>query len=133
VAADFYTGEVWTRRGLQAFPGVVLYRALDAEGSHSCNRETSERTVDESSGSRPHRSHRWTVVEEAFLIHQSPAYNLVLFGEASLRKAVREFMGHRHIERNHQGLGNRLILMTDGPVQQPKRLGGLLNYYYRAA
>ena len=49
------------------------------------------------------------------------------------------FMGHYQIERNHQGLGNRLIapelcpLMTDEPVQRRKRLGGLLNYYHRAA
>jgi len=64
--------------------------------------------------------------------------HLVLFGEVSLRNAVREFMRHYHSERNPQGLGNRLIasevspLSTDGTVQRRKRLGALLNYYYRA-
>ena len=33
---------------------------------------------------------------------------LILFGEGSLGNAVREFLAHYHIERNHQGLGNRL-------------------------
>jgi putative transposase len=34
---------------------------------------------------------------------------LIMFGERSLRTAVREFVGHYHMERNHQGLNNRLI------------------------
>jgi putative transposase len=44
-----------------------------------------------------------------------------------------------HLERNHQGLGNRLIVpptatvKTVGPVQRRQRLGGMLNYYHRAA
>jgi hypothetical protein len=42
-------------------------------------------------------------------------------------------------ERNHQGLGNRLILPEGAPakaggtVKCRERLGGMLNYYYRAA
>jgi len=42
-------------------------------------------------------------------------------------------------ERNHQGLANRLIspeaghLGNAGVVQRRQRLGGMLNYYYRAA
>jgi len=44
-----------------------------------------------------------------------------------------------HRERNHQGLGNRLIIeaesgtATGGPIQCHQRLGGMLNYYYREA
>ena len=43
-----------------------------------------------------------------------------------------------HLERNHQGLDNRLITGTPvadaaGRVRQRSRLGGLLNYYERAA
>jgi len=44
-----------------------------------------------------------------------------------------------HLERNHQGLGNALIVPIKttheitGPVQCRQRLGGLLNYYYREA
>src|SRR5690348_9806058 len=43
-----------------------------------------------------------------------------------------------HIERNHQGLDNRLIVpmetiaSTKATVQTRERLGGLLNYYYKS-
>lgn len=64
---------------------------------------------------------------------------LILFGEGSLRNAVCEYLEHYHGERNHQGLGNRLI-DTDvavgestGELQQRERLGGMLRYYYRQA
>ena len=61
---------------------------------------------------------------------------MILFGEASLRKAIHEFIVHYHDERNHQGLGNRFILKeavgTDrnGAIQCRQRLSGMLNYYY---
>ncbi len=64
---------------------------------------------------------------------------IVLFGESSLRKAIHEFVEHYHRERNHQGLGNRLITEDEsgvgsgGPIQCRQRLGGMLNYYYREA
>ncbi len=44
-----------------------------------------------------------------------------------------------HRERNHQGLGNRLIDpgeevgVTKGSIACRQRLGGLLRYYYRQA
>jgi transposase InsO family protein len=63
---------------------------------------------------------------------------LILFGERRLIRALDEFIVHYHRERNHQGLGNRLI--TPGPrrvggtrVRCRERLGGLLRYYHRAA
>ncbi len=34
---------------------------------------------------------------------------VIFFGEPSLRRALREFGEHFHHERNHQGLGNRII------------------------
>jgi hypothetical protein len=34
---------------------------------------------------------------------------LILFGEASLERALREFIAHFHSQRNHQGKGNRLL------------------------
>jgi putative transposase len=64
---------------------------------------------------------------------------MILFGEESLRTAVREFMAHYHGERNHQGLGNLLIIpdrklaFCNGAVQRQSRLGSMLNYYRRAA
>ncbi len=62
---------------------------------------------------------------------------VIFFGEASLRRAIREFSLHYHQERNHQGLDNRLIAANEksfgksGPVRVRTRLGGLLNYYDR--
>jgi hypothetical protein len=35
---------------------------------------------------------------------------MIFFGEDSLRNAIGEFVAHYHMERNHQGLGNRLIV-----------------------
>ena len=64
---------------------------------------------------------------------------MIFFGDASLRRALREFREHFHHERNHQGLGNRIIDAgtevgwTQGKIQCRERLGGLLRYYYRNA
>jgi putative transposase len=64
---------------------------------------------------------------------------MIFFCEGSLRKGIDEFVLHYHGERNHQGLGNRLIVPDEcqaghgGAVLRRERLGGMLNYYYRAA
>jgi transposase InsO family protein len=64
---------------------------------------------------------------------------MILFGEASLRRALREYIAHYYTERNHQGIGNRLlrplamVSSTDEPIQCRERLGGMLNFYYREA
>jgi hypothetical protein len=64
---------------------------------------------------------------------------MILFGEASLRRALKENGVHYQSERNHQGVGNRLLepLATVGSIDEPfqcrERLGGMLNYYYREA
>jgi hypothetical protein len=65
---------------------------------------------------------------------------LILFGETSLRHALRQYLLHYHAERNHQGKDNVLLFpatppknRVDGPVRCKERLGGLLNYYHREA
>ncbi len=66
---------------------------------------------------------------------------LILLGEASLRRALREYLMHHHTERNHQGKGNVLLFPTvedlqcrsDVSVRCRERLGGLLKYYHREA
>ena len=63
---------------------------------------------------------------------------MILFGEHSLRRAIREFITHYHLETNHQGLGNRPIVSdfvsnTSDTIRRRERLGGMLNYYYRPA
>jgi len=62
---------------------------------------------------------------------------MILFGEAHLRRTIDEFLVHYNQERNHQGIGNELINARAGagvgPIECTERLGGLLNYYRRAA
>ena len=64
---------------------------------------------------------------------------MIFIGQASLRRAIGEYMAHYHEERNHQGLENRLIRPTSrraantALIQRHVRLGGMFNYYYRAA
>ncbi|MCG6866800.1 MAG: transposase [Thiogranum sp.] len=63
----------------------------------------------------------------------------ILFGEDSLRRALRGYVAHYHTERNHQGVDNRLleplamVSSTNEPVRCRERLGGMLNYYSRQA
>jgi transposase InsO family protein len=59
---------------------------------------------------------------------------LIPIGERYFRRAVAEYVEHYHSERNHQGLGNRLIagplvIQLTSRVRRRPRLGGLLNFY----
>ena len=66
---------------------------------------------------------------------------LILIGEASLRRVLREYLTHYHQERNQQVKGNVLLFPsrqapTTGHNQTVccrERLGGLLKYYHREA
>jgi transposase InsO family protein len=63
---------------------------------------------------------------------------MIPIGARHFRRAVSEFVAHYHHERNHQGLRNRLIdgvpsHRREGRIRRRPRLGGLLNYYERAA
>jgi putative transposase len=63
---------------------------------------------------------------------------IIPIGERHFRRALTEFVAHYHHERNHQGLGNVLIdgdpeRKTGRRIRCCHRLGGLLNYYERAA
>jgi hypothetical protein len=72
-------------------------------------------------------------------IKESCLDRMIFFGEQSLRTAIQTFAAHYHSERNHQGLANQLIspepgiLANTGEVQRRQHMGGMLNYYYRAA
>jgi hypothetical protein len=66
----------------------------------------------------------------------------VIFGERHLRYLVGTFVEHYLGERFHQGLGGRLVAAQPSPgddnakcgaIRCRSRLGGLLNYYHRAA
>jgi len=65
---------------------------------------------------------------------------LILFGERSLRHALKDYVEHHHRERNHQGKDNLLLFpregqtnTADGAIRCRERLGGLLKFYYRKA
>ena len=182
VATDFFTVEVWTRRGLQRF--IVLFfielstRKVQIAGIASTANglwmsQIARNLTDAEQGiltgkrylihdrdplftaeflkmiadtgvesvKLPPRSPNLNAHAERFVrsIKESCLERLIFFGEASLRTAIQNFVAHYHGERNHQGLGNRLIspepghLGNSGEVQRRQRLGGMLNYYYRAA
>ena len=182
VAADFFTVEVWTRRGLQRF--IVLFfielstRKVEIAGIATAanglwmsqiGRNLTDAVDGILSGKRylihdrdplftaeflrmladldvksvklPPRSPNLNAHAERFVrsIKESCLERMIFFGEDALRKGIREFVLHYHGERNHQGLGNRLILPDEcpaghhGAVLRRERLGGMLNYYYRAA
>jgi hypothetical protein len=66
----------------------------------------------------------------------------VIFGERHLRYLIRECVEHYHTERFHQGIGGEPIKSqpdsandnrSNGSIACRSRLGGLLNYYQRAA
>ena len=67
------------------------------------------------------------------------ADRMIFFGERHLQHAISEFLEYYHGERNHQGLAGQIIEppkgigSAEGKVCCRKRLGGMLNYYYRDA
>jgi putative transposase len=63
---------------------------------------------------------------------------MIPMGERHFRGTIAEYVEHYHRERNHQGLDNALIEAsphrpTGQRIRRRPRLGGLLNYYERAA
>ena len=64
---------------------------------------------------------------------------MIFFGEKSLHAATVSYVDHFLTERNHQGVGNRLLIPgrevgeKAGEVVCRQRLGGLLRYYIREA
>jgi putative transposase len=92
----------------------------------------------------PPRSPNLNALAERFVrsIKSECLNRMILFGMDSLQHAISQFMSHYHAERNHQGFENRLLhpapapapaILPSQPVRQRQRLGGMLNYYYRAA
>jgi transposase InsO family protein len=182
VAADFFTVEVWTARGLKRFlvlffidlstrrveiagiasnanglwmnqigrhvtdamSGILngkRYLIHDRDPLFTAEFENLLASVGVASVKLPPQSPNLNAYAERFVrsIKESCLERLLLFGEDSLRTATREFVAHYLGERHHQGLGNRLIIPEagevnqEGKVQRRQRLGGMLNYYYRAA
>ena len=105
------------------------------------------RSVLQSSGVRPvalpPRSPNLNAFAERWVrsVKQECLSKLILFGEASLRRALAEYAEHYHAERNHQGKANKLLFPARAPdrtgtptsVRCEERLGGLLKHYRREA
>ena len=89
----------------------------------------------------PPRSPNLNAYAERFVgsIKAECVNRLIFVCEASLRRALREFTAHYHLERNHQGRRNRLLIEAandcnyNGHIERKTRLGGSLSYYYRTA
>jgi hypothetical protein len=182
VAADFFTAEVWSLRGLVTYyvlfvielaKRVVHVAGITTEPNESwmvqvarnltdkfggflmgtshliLDRDTKytaqfRRLISESKTAvirLPPRSPNLNAFAERFVrsIKEECLDRMILVGQASLRRAVTEFVVHYHGERNHQGLGNRLILPEPSSlgggasVCRRQRLGGMLNFYYLPA
>ncbi len=89
----------------------------------------------------PYRAPNCNAYAERFVrsIKEECLNRMVMFGERSLHRAIREFVQHYHLERPHQGLGNEVIARDDRrptsgtEVRCEERLGGILRHYRRAA
>ena len=89
----------------------------------------------------PPRSPNLNAYAERFVrsIKEECHDRVVPLGEGHMRRLVHEYVAHYHGERNHQGLGNRLLrrapppVRADTDVQRRGRLGGLLSFYHREA
>jgi transposase InsO family protein len=181
-AADFFTVDVWTGRGLARFAVFFLIELStrrieiagitsepDAAWMSQVSRNVTDATDGFLTGKRflihdrdplftvafretlasagvetirlPPRSPNLNAYAERFVrsIKESCLERLILVGEGSLRRAVREFVAHYHHERNHQGMRNQLLfpvsaeMQGHAPIACRPRLGGLLNYYHRPA
>jgi putative transposase len=126
-----------------AEPGVVdMLHVLVCDRDRKWNRDVRRRLRE--AGIRvvliPERAPNANAYAERFVrsIKEECLARIVPIGERHFRRAVAEFVEHYHCERNHQGLDNRLIAGTPvidkiGRVRRRPRLGGLLNFYARAA
>jgi putative transposase len=89
----------------------------------------------------PPRSPNLNAYAERFVrsIKEECLSKMIPIGQGMLRRAPRECLEHYDRERNHQGIGNVLLMPPStetshqGAVTRRQRLGGLLNYYDRAA
>jgi putative transposase len=88
----------------------------------------------------PYRAPNANAYAERFVrsIKEECLDRVIPFGERHLRRTMAEYVAHYHRERNHQEIENALIAGapgtgTVGRIRRRPRLGGLLNYYDRAA
>ena len=139
--------EIWMKqiaREVSAFDGFLAdnkYLIMDRDTKFCSSFRETLAAADITCLQLPKRSPNLNGYMERFMrsIKEECLRKLIFFGEGSLRNAVSEYLTHYQGERNHQGLGNRLIEPSDevkqagGELQSRERLGGMLRYYYRDA
>ncbi|HEY5759015.1 MAG TPA: integrase core domain-containing protein [Steroidobacter sp.] len=89
----------------------------------------------------PPRSPNLNAYAERFVrsVKEECTGRMVFFSRSSLERTLTHYVAHYHEERNHQGLQNRLLKCSDGPINlrgrvgRRERLGGMLNFYHREA
>lgn len=89
----------------------------------------------------PPRTPNCNAIAERFVrsIKSECLDQMIFVGVSSLRYAVSHYLAHYDGERNHQGIGNQLLVpvipigYAKGHVNRRARLGGTLNFYYRKA
>jgi putative transposase len=89
----------------------------------------------------PPRSSNLNTHGERFVrsITEEALDQMIVIGEAALRSVLQSYLTQDHHERNHQGLGNQLMVPEPGmgsrrgSVMRRERLGGLLSYSHRGA
>ena len=130
--ADFFTTEVWTPRGL------ITYYTLFVIDLRSRRVHVAGSTPTPDAWFMAQAARRLTDAVDGFLVgHQ--IYSSAISGLTdSVTSSKAPGCGYYHRERNHQGLGNELIIpavpVAGGtPIRCRDRLGGLLRYYHRAA
>ena len=132
-----------TRSRVDGFDGFLLkhrYLIHDRDPLFTCQFRSLLRSAGVEPVRLPPRSPNLNAFAERFVrsIKEECLSKIIPIGEQHLRLAVEEFAEHYHLDRNHQGLDNRLI---DGEaetepvmhVDSRERLGGILRSYHRAA
>jgi transposase InsO family protein len=123
IATDFITAAVWTLGGLVTYD-PAFQQIIDTAGVKRVP--------------LPLRSPNLNAYAERWVrsVKEECLARIILFGEASLRHVLTQYVAHVHHKRNHQGKGNVLLLLMvnqdlerAGPLQCRERLGGLLKYY----
>ena len=117
------------------------YLLMDRDGKFSEAFRGTLETVGVKPVRLPPRSPNLSAHIERFMrsLKEECLERMIFFGEKSLEATTVAYMDHFHTERNHQGMGNRLLIPSGevgdkaGEVMCRERLGGLLRYYYRAA
>jgi len=136
-AEAFMRQVVRTLTMADAEPCRVLICDLDAKWSAAVRERLEEAGI--RIVQTPYEAPNANAYAERFVrsIKEECLDRMIPLGERHFRRAVTEFVENYHRERNHQGLENALIdgavLGAGGRVHRQSRLGGLLNFYTRAA